>query len=1001
MGAYRGVLMRVRHRRVLVSTVLLVGLVVPSASTALASPDAGTGGRKEARLQEMQARPRTAPAPAVPSPGGRLSRLAVERGSGKVVISVKLRAGSPNLLAGVASEAKTRGGHPRRTLKQLNTVSVEMPETAAAGFTARMRQRREVERVDVVARRSFSLVPNDQQYPATEPYLNAVAAPQAWDAHEGDPGVAIAVVDSGVDVAHPDLAGRVTQTYNAVNGGTDVTDEVGHGTFVAGVAAATGNNGIGIAGASMGASVMAVKVADSGGEVWSDAVASGVVWSADHGAKVINLSLGSATTSQVESDAIAYATGKGVLVVAAAGNGATSTPSYPAAYPQVVAVGATDAAGHRASFSQFGPWVTVGAPGTHITGTAPTAGSVFFPADYAVADGTSFSTPIVAAEAALLWSVRPGASAGEVRQAIVRSAHGYANLGLGAGQVDFRAAYDALAPESVPALTSPADGDTVSGAVPLSAASSAPKVRFLVDGTPLGAPVPTSDGKASTTWLSWGLKNAPHTVTAVDCSPSDVCSSQTSAGVGVTVDNAAPALTSPKPSQTLSGSATFSATAPGGAVAFLVDGVSRGVDTSAPYTLTYPVSSLADGTHTVQVVSCSATGALCEGPASDLVSFKALSLHPRFTAVSPSLFSPNADTRYDTTKATYYLPDTEVARIQIRNAAGSIVRGPLSLGTLAAGTHYFVWNGLLNGGTRAPSGTYRLELTTQRSTSSAVLSGFAAASVRVDMAAPTMSTVTGGGAWFYPYPDSYRDTFAPAFTLSEAATVTMTVRNSSGVAVRSFSLSRPAGRTSITWNGRNNAGALVPAGTYYWTLTAQDPAGNRRATARYSVGVSLRHLVTRTATVTLRGSQFLNAGGSDDSCSRASTTSSDFEPYGVWLANVCDSAYGLQLAAARYRFTVPAAISYTSLRLDSYGNSLAPSSLGAGFTRWDTGNYTFTREITTGTSNAWRTIGSVGPWGLVSSARQVETTVFVPNDYYRNDYDIGYVRLVVTYKVLG
>ena len=105
-------------------------------------------------------------------------------------------------------------------------------------------------------------MPNDESYPATAPYLDAVSAPSAWDVQRGDAAVRIAVVDSGVDVNHPDLAGRVSDAYNAVDGSTDVTDEVGHGTFVAGVAAATGDNGIGIAGASMGASVMAVKVAD-------------------------------------------------------------------------------------------------------------------------------------------------------------------------------------------------------------------------------------------------------------------------------------------------------------------------------------------------------------------------------------------------------------------------------------------------------------------------------------------------------------------------------------------------------------------------------------------------------------------------------------------------------------------------------------------------------------------------------------------------------------------
>jgi flagellar hook assembly protein FlgD len=341
-------------------------------------------------------------------------------------------------------------------------------------------------------------------------------------------------------------------------------------------------------------------------------------------------------------------------------------------------------------------------------------------------------------------------------------------------------------------------------------------------------------------------------------------------------------------------------------------------------------------------------------------------------------------------------------RWQVRNAAGTVVRGPSNLGTLASGSHSFVWNGLTNSGARASSGAYTLELVTTRVSGAITLRGSAVRGVRVDMAAPTMASITGNGVAFYPYPDTYRDSFTPGFTLNEGGTVTLSVRTSRGTLVRSVSAKRGAGRTSLTWNGRNSAGALVGAGTYYWTLTVQDAAGNRRSSARYSVIVSSKRLVAKTTTLSKNGSQFAFAGGSSDTyCADADTNVSDFYPYGVWLSNVCDASYdGSQIAGAGYRFTLPAAISYSSLRVDSYGNSLAPSHLGAGFTRWGTVNYTFTHEILTGTTNAWRTIGSVSPAGVVSSTRQVETTVYVPNYFMLNDYDIGKVRLVVGYKVL-
>jgi subtilisin family serine protease/flagellar hook assembly protein FlgD len=991
----------------MISAVLALGLAVPAASAALGAdtsrkPDV----TKKERLEQLASqRTKRLDSATAPDNGddrnNALRRLSTDRAASSDVVrlAVKARGGASagsSSLNVVALAAKAEGGRQQKVLRQIGTVSVEVPKAMAGLVADRLRQRRDVQSVHVVGRRTFDYVPNDESYPATQPYLDAVTAPAAWDVRRADPAVRIAVVDSGVDVDHPDLTGRIADSYNAVDMSTDVTDAIGHGTFVAGVAAATGDNGIGIAGASMGASVLAVKVADPVGDIWTDTLASGIIWAADHGADVINLSLGSDTPDQMESDAVAYAVGKGVLVVAAAGNDGTTTPSYPAAYPQVIAVGATDAAGQRAGFSQYGSWVTVAAPGTAITSTTPTAGSSNFASGYDQAQGTSFSTPIVAAEAALLKSLRPGIAATDLRTAITRSAHGYAGLGLGAGQVDFRQALDTVAPDSVPALTAPTTGAGVSGVVNLSAASQAPKVRFLVDGAPLGGLVPTVDGTARATWSTWGLADGAHTLAVAACSVADLCNTPGEA-IPVTLSNAAPVITSPKASQTVSGSATFTATASGGAVGFYVDGVRKGLDTSAPYSMTYPVSALTDGTHTLKAVSCSTAGA-CSGPSASL-SFKNLSLHPKLTSVSPAVFSPNGDKRSDTTKATWYLPDTEAVKLQVRNAAGSIVRGPLNLGTQYAGWHTYTWNGYVNGGTRAPSGTYKVELVTSRATSTLTLRGSAVLNVTVDLAAPTMSSIAGSGTTFYPYADGYRDSFSPAFTLNEKATVTLTVKNSAGTVVRSVSALRSAGRTYLSWNGRTGSGYQVAGGTYYWTLTAQDTAGNRRYTSRYPVYVSSKKLVTKTATLARYGADYEWAGGSDTSCADADPWSSDFYPDGLWLANTC--YYDGEIAAAAYRFTLPAAYSYSSLRLDTYGNSLYPSKLGAGFTKWSTDTYSYTKEISTGTSNAWRTIGTASPSGLVSSGRVVEASLYLPNTYELNDYDIGLVRLVVTYKVLG
>jgi subtilisin family serine protease len=981
--------MRLVRRRSVVSGAVVVGLLVPMASVASVATAVG----------------RTATVGTSSTPTARddvLHRIAVNHDSGKVVLSVKVRggAGAAASLTAVVRAVASQGGLQRRLLRQVSTVSVEVPQAVAARVAATLRQRADVARVDPVVLKKLSYIPNDQLYPATAPYLNAVAAPSAWDVHRGDPAVKIAVVDSGVDVSHPDLAGRVTATYNAVTHGTDVTDTLGHGTFVAGVAAATSDNAIGIAGASMGASVMAVKVADASDQIWTDNEAAGIIWATDNGAKVINLSLGSDTPSQVESDAVAYAVGKGVLVVAAAGNEAVTSMSYPAAYPNVVAVGATDAAGHRASFSQHGAWVTVGAPGTGITGTAPTAGSTFFKASYDVGDGTSFSSPIVAAEAALLWSMRPSVSAADVRAAMVRSAHGYAGQDLGAGQVDFRAAEDALRPDTAPTLTAPAAASSVAGVVQVSATSSAAKVRFSLDGVPLTGTVPVVGGAANTTWSTWGLPDGAHTITAVDCSVDDLCNTAISQAA-VTLANGAPTITSPTPSQLLSGSATFTATAPGGAVAFVVDGVRRGLVTAAPYALTLPISALSDGTHSVTAVSCSLAG-VCNGGSSSAVTFQALSLHPTILARIPATFSPNADGRYDTTTVTYSLPDTETVRVLVHNAAGTVVLGPVNLGTLGAGTHTVVWNGMTYNGLRAASGSYSIELATSRVTTTGTIRGSVLVNAVVDLVPASVSRVSGSGGWFYPYPDGYIDHYTPGFVLSEPATVTMTIRSSTGAIVRTLTASRPAGSTSMTWDGRNAAGTLLGAGTYYWTLLLQDVAGNRSITGRYAAVLNRRYLVSKTAVFTRTGAQFVSAGGTDPTCATASAASSDFRPNGVWMNNMCSQAFdGFQIAGATYHFAVPSAINYTSMRIDAYGRSLSASKLGAGFSVWGTHNTTFAPEVATSATTAWRTIGWVNAAGLVSSTHVVEGTVYVPNPYRDNDFDLGSVRLVVVYKVLS
>lgn len=259
-----------------------------------------------------------------------------------------------------------------------------------------------------------------QQY---APQLTRAA--EAWKRSAGR-GVTIAIVDTGVDPGHPDLRANLLPGYNTLTRTANFRDDNGHGTHCAGIAAAQAGNREGITGIAPQAKILPVKVlaADGGG---SDAsVAEGIVWAVDRGATIINLSLGSHHESRVMRDAVAYAIGKGAVVVAAMGNDGINEKSFPAAFPGVIAVGASDARDAIADFSQWGNWISVAAPGVGILSTMPTykvdANQYGYPMRYGRMDGTSMATPAVAGLAALLKSVNPKATPAQVKARMERSA---------------------------------------------------------------------------------------------------------------------------------------------------------------------------------------------------------------------------------------------------------------------------------------------------------------------------------------------------------------------------------------------------------------------------------------------------------------------------------------------------------------------------------------------------------------------------------------------------
>ncbi|WP_159883875.1 S8 family peptidase [Paenibacillus puerhi] len=251
--------------------------------------------------------------------------------------------------------------------------------------------------------------PNDALYRRYQGNLPQIETEAGWEFTKGSDQVTVAVVDTGADLSHPDLRDQLVGGINVVNQGSAPEDDVGHGTHVSGVIGALVNNNLGIAGMSWYNRIMPVKVLDGTGAGSTYSVAQGIIWAVDNGAKVINMSLGNYADAEFLHDAIRYAFERDVVMIAASGNDNTDRPGFPAAYPEVFAVAAVDSNNSKASFSNYGDYIDVAAPGVSIAST-------YLHNQYAALSGTSMASPHVTALAALIRSVNPALKNTEVMQ---------------------------------------------------------------------------------------------------------------------------------------------------------------------------------------------------------------------------------------------------------------------------------------------------------------------------------------------------------------------------------------------------------------------------------------------------------------------------------------------------------------------------------------------------------------------------------------------------------
>lgn len=277
--------------------------------------------------------------------------------------------------------------------------------------------------------------PNDPQY--TQQWnLRSINVEQAWDETKGE-GVTVAVIDTGVSKV-PDLEQtEFVEGYDFVNNQTDALDDVGHGTHVAGTIAQSTNNGYGVAGIAYKAKIMPLKVLGVNGGTVAD-IAEAVKFAADNKADVINMSLGGGGDSQLMRDALKYAHDKGVVIIAAAGNENRNSASFPARYPQVISVSATDSVGNKAPYSNFGAGVDISAPGGSETGKIIQETIIDNQTSFMGFQGTSMASPHVAGVAALVKATGVE-NPDEIREILIKSARKIEKDPLnhyGAGQLD-------------------------------------------------------------------------------------------------------------------------------------------------------------------------------------------------------------------------------------------------------------------------------------------------------------------------------------------------------------------------------------------------------------------------------------------------------------------------------------------------------------------------------------------------------------------------------------
>jgi subtilisin family serine protease len=466
-----------------------------------------------------------------------------------------------------------------------------------------------------------SLVPDDPDF-SSQWHHARIGSSAAWDVSVGDQSIIIAILDTGVNDAHVDLAANMVPGWNSASNTSDSSDIHGHGTKVAGAAAAIGNNGIGVAGVAMNVRIMPIRMTDrTDGWATSSAAASGLNWARQNGARVANISYAFHKYSTTISAAAAFNDAGGV-VCNSAGNDNADDGSADAA--SMITLAATTSSDGKASWSNFGQFVDLAAPGVSIRTTTKGGG-------YGNVSGTSFASPVTCGVAALILSANPGLSAQDVEDILETTAVDLGDAGydviFGHGRVNAGAAL-ALAQNYTPtqrddiaptvSITSPAAQQTVAGAVSVDVNAfdniGVTRVDLFVNGAFYAS---DSAEPYSFAWDTAPLGNADVNLVAKawDAEGNEGTSSSVPVLVRNIVDTTPPvvSISSPADGEVLSSrSATITASATDNMsvsqMTLFIDGAQRTTVTGSSLSYNWNLRKVADGAHTIKIEATDSSG---------------------------------------------------------------------------------------------------------------------------------------------------------------------------------------------------------------------------------------------------------------------------------------------------------------------------------------------------------------------------------------------------------